>query len=326
MKRGIVIGKFYPPHKGHKYLIEKVYSQVDELTVIVCDKKGQKISGQLRAAWLKEMVPQAKVLVVDDCLSDDDSKGWADYTTKVLGYAPDIVFTSEDYGDAYARFMGAKHIQVDKQRKNVPISASQIRSNPLKYWDYLEPCVKAYFTKRICIVGAESTGTTTMAKALAEHYKTVWVPEFGREYTEAKILAKDENDWNTEEFLFIAQQQNKMEDKLARQCNKILICDTDSFATSLWHERYIGNFSAQVNVLHEWRHCDLYLLTDVDIPFVQDGTRDGEHIRHKMHRRFEEELKKRNKPYVLLSGPHETRLKKAIQACDRIMEDKTFLK
>lgn len=322
MKRGIVIGKFYPPHKGHKYLIEKGYSQVDELTVMVCEKKGQKISGKLRAAWLKEMVPQARVLVVDDCLSDDDSKGWADYTTKILGYTPDIVFTSEDYGDAYARFMGAKHIQVDKQRKNVPISASQIRSNPLKYWDYLESCVRAYFAKRICVVGAESTGTTTMAKSLAAHYETVWVPEFGREYSEAKILSGEGNNWGTEDFIFIAGQQNKTEDNLARQCNKILICDTDSFATSLWHERYMEHLSAEVDSLTCGRYYDLYLLTDIDIPFVQDGTRDGEHIRHKMHTRLEEELKKRNKPYVLLSGNHQTRLKKAIEACDRILEEK----
>jgi len=50
------------------------------------------------------------------------------------GYVPDVVFTSEDYGEAYARFMGAKHILVDKQRKTVTISARQIRSDPLKYW------------------------------------------------------------------------------------------------------------------------------------------------------------------------------------------------
>ncbi len=319
MTRGIVVGKFYPPHKGHKYLIEQGLSQVDKLTVIVCDHKSQRIPGQLRAMWLKEMVPQAEVIVVDDCLADDDSKGWAEYTVKTLGYIPDVVFTSEDYGDAYAKFMETKHVLVDKGRKAVSISASQIRANPLKYWDYLEPCVRAHFAKRICVVGAESSGTTTMAKVLAEHYKTVWVPEFGREYTENKLL-QGEIKWGTDDFIIIAHKQNEMEDAYAKQCNKILICDTDSFATSLWHERYMGFISPEVESENRGRGYDMYFLTDVDIPFLQDGTRDGEHIRFNMHKRFEEELKKRNKKYVLLSGSHEARLKIAIRECDHIVD------
>jgi len=321
MKRGIVIGKFYPPHKGHKYLIERGCAQVDQLTVIVCDHKAQKIPAQLRAAWLKEMVPQAQVLVVEDCIPDDDSKGWADYTVKVLRYVPDVVFTSEDYGDAYARFMGAKHIQVDKERKTVPIAARQIRSDPLKYWDYLEPCVRGYFAKRVCVLGAESSGTTTMVQALAEHFKTSWVPEFGHEYSIAKIQASDYEKWDTEEFIFIARRQNSLEDLLARECNKILICDTDSFATSFWHERYMGFISPELEALSRGRYYDMYFLTDVNIPFVQDGTRDGEHIRHSMHERFKEELTKRNKRFILLSGSNEARMKQAIKICNQALSE-----
>jgi len=325
MKRGIVIGKFYPPHKGHKYLIDTACLEVDKLTVIVCDKKGQKIPGTLRAKWLKEMSPKANVIVVDDCLPEDDSQAWAKYTLEILGYVPDLVFTSEDYGGHYAKFMGASHKLVDKKRRTVNISATKIRENPLEYWDYLEPCVRAYFAKRICVVGAESTGTTTMAKMLAEHYKTVWVPEFGRTYWEEKMNSSKASGWESQEFVHIAQEQNKLEDKLARECNKILICDTDSFATTLWHERYVGFVSPEVDRLNADRRCDLYFLTDTDIPFTQDGTRDGEHIRHLMHKRFEEELRKRGKQYILLSGTHELRLKKAVEACDKILNEMEVL-
>lgn len=322
MKTGVVIGKFYPPHKGHKYLIETACKQADNVTVIVCDKKNQqKIAGEQRAIWLGEMVPQAKVIVVDDILPDDDSKGWAEYTIEILGYVPDIVFTSESYGDKYAQYMGSHHVLVDWDRKTVPISATQIRENPLACWEYLEPCVRAYFAKRICVVGAESTGTTTMAKALAEHYQTIWVPEYGRAYSEKKMALNAQSSWKTDEFVHIATEQNKLEDEYARQCNKLLICDTDSFATTLWHERYMGFISQDVDKLNAARKYDLYLLTDLDAPFVQDGTRDGEHIRDAMHKRFIEELIKRNKPYLLLSGTHEKRLKKAIEACDKILGD-----
>jgi NadR type nicotinamide-nucleotide adenylyltransferase len=319
MKRGIVIGKFYPPHKGHKHLIEAGLSQVDELTVIVCDKVGQTIPGDLRAKWLREMVPPAHVLVVPDVLPEDDSKAWAAYTLRILGYRPDVVFTSEDYGSRYATFMGSQHVLVDKARQSVPISATQIRENPLAHWEYLDPCVRGYFAKRVCAVGAESTGTTTIAQSLAAHFQTTWVPEFGRLYYEGKMHAQEASLWRTDEFVFIAREQNRIEDELAKTCNKILICDTDAFATSLWHEYFLGFTSAEVDAVSHNRRYDLYLLTDADIPFVQDGTREGERKRLEMHHRFEEELQRRNKAYLLLSGSHEQRRKTAVEACEEIL-------
>lgn len=175
---------------------------------------------------------------------------------------------------------------------------------------------KRIFYKKVCIVGAESTGTTTMAKALAEHYKTAWVPEFGRLYSESKLRSNSK--WETREFVYIAKQQNELEAELGRIANKILICDTDSFATTLWHERYMGFISKEVDKLSRNRKYDLYFLTDVDIPFVQDGIRDGEHIRHSMHERFRQELLKRNKKFIVLSGSHKVRLRKAIAECDKL--------
>lgn len=174
--------------------------------------------------------------------------------------------------------------------------------------------------KKICIVGAESTGTTTMAKALAQHYQTVWVPEYGRIYSESKLYLKNYEQWTTNEFVHIAREQSRMEDSLKELANGILICDTNAFATAIWHERYMGKKSKEVEQIAKQRDYDLYLLTNVDIPFVQDGTRDGEHIREWMHNRFESELQKQHVPYVVLSGSHEKRLKKAIKQIDKLLK------
>jgi HTH-type transcriptional regulator, transcriptional repressor of NAD biosynthesis genes len=323
MKRGIVIGKFYPPHLGHKYLIDFATSRVDELTVIVCDLPSQKIRGQVRAGWLKQIHPKIKVVVVEDIGKDDDSRAWAEYTLSFLGFRPNVVFTSEDYGDEYARYLGCEHILVDRQRVVVPVSATRVRTSFASHAKFLNPVVRAGIIKRICIIGAESTGTTTLASGLAKHFQTTWVPEFGRFYTDSKLQLAS-NIWTTEDFDYIARAQNQLEDNLALQANKILICDTDAFATSIWHERYMEFVSEKVLELSKDRIYDLYILTGDEIPFVQDGIRDGEHIRHDMHQTFARELKRLQKTYIFATGSREERLSKAIGACEVLLAQSIF--
>jgi NadR type nicotinamide-nucleotide adenylyltransferase len=322
MTRGLVIGKFYPPHRGHKFLIETALREADHLDVLICVLAGQTISGDLRERWLREIHPQANVMQIEDIGYDDDSEVWAAYTKKLLGYAPDVVFTSEDYGDAYARFLRCRHVLVDRNREQVPISATKIRSNPQAYWDYLEPCVRAHFVQRVCVVGAESTGTTTLARDLAAHYKTVWVPEYGREYCE-KLAAAGVDLWNykwgSSEFTLIARAQAELEAKAARQANRLMICDTNAMATGIWHERYIGTRSVEVDEIAAAHSTSLYVLTDCDIPFVQDGLRDGEGIRRWMTERFEEELAQLGVPWMKVIGNPEQRLDAAVQKIESLL-------
>ena len=322
MTRGLVIGKFYPPHRGHKFLIDTALAVVDHLDVLICVRPEQTISGELRVQWLREMHPSACVWAVDDPGEDDNSEFWAKYTVQILGSAPDVVFTSEDYGETYARFLGCRHVMVDRERTRVTVSARAIRAAPLRHWEYLEPCVRAYFARRISVVGAESTGTTTLARDLADYYRTVWVPEYGREYCEKMQAAGVDlwtYQWRSAEFTEIAHKQQEMEDDLARQANRILICDTDVLATGIWHERYIGNRSPAVESLVASHRHDLYLLTDCDLPFVQDGLRDGETIRQWMTRRFEEVLTERSLPWVRISGQGKQRLSAAVREVDKLL-------
>ncbi len=320
MTTGVVIGKFYPPHLGHCHLIATALGQVDRLFVLVCEKKEQALSGVIRSGWLKELFPNAAVRVIEDPGRDDDSEFWAKETVRQLGFRPDVVFTSEGYGDAYAKFLGSRHVCVDAQRTTVPISASQIRQDLPGNWRFLPSCVRASLVRKVCVIGAESTGSTTLSKALAEHYRTTWVPEFGRTHTEGRMHLPAGTPWTSREFAFIADVQNRFEDELAHLANVILICDTDSFATCIWEERYLGFQSKEATALAANCSMHLYLLTDVNIPFVQDGLRDGEHIRVQMHERFREEMTRLRKPYILVTGSHEERLHRAIKACDAEIE------
>jgi NadR type nicotinamide-nucleotide adenylyltransferase len=163
-RRGLVIGKFLPPHRGHQYLIETARSQSEKLVVMVCDRAGDPIPAQLRADWIRELHPGAVVMVIDDHHDPDDSELWAKLTIQWLSGPPDAVFTSEDYGDRYAALMGSTHICVDRARRHVPCSGTAVRADPYAMWDFIDPPVRGWYAKRVCALGAESTGTTTLCR------------------------------------------------------------------------------------------------------------------------------------------------------------------
>lgn len=320
VRRGLIVGKFYPPHRGHRHLIDTARAQTDELFVIVCGREGEAPAGELRAGWLREMHTDVRVLYLDDPHDERDTRVWAENSLRLLGRAPDVLFTSEDYGDEFARHLGCRHVQVDRARTSVPVSATRVRRDPLGCWEFLEPPVRGFYTVRVCIVGAESTGKTTLSQDLARHFDTVWVPEYGREYSELKLAAGGGNDFRPEEFAHIAARQCELEDEAARRADKILICDTDAFTTSVWHRRYMGARSPEVEAIAaRHRRHDLYLLTDIDTPFVHDGTRDGEQVREWMHEVFVEELRAQGRPYRSVSGTREERLRQSVGYIEELL-------
>lgn len=309
-KLGVVIGKFLPPHRGHRYLIETAIERCIHVVVIVCERIGDAIPGELRATWLREMVPSAEIKLIDDRYDEHDSRIWATNTIQWIGRAPDAVFTSESYGDAYARHLGCVHEMIDPCRGAYPCSGTAVRNDPFAMWEYLDEPVKAWYVKKIVVVGAESTGTTTLAQDLAEELRTVWVPEYGREYSAWKQKV-GETEWRSEEFIAIAKEHARREDLSKRKANRYMVCDTDALATTLWHRRYMGFDSGDLKAFSEGRRPSLYLLTGDEIPFVQDGLRDGLHVRHKMHAWFIDTLNKQPVPWRLVMGTPRDRLEKA---------------
>jgi NadR type nicotinamide-nucleotide adenylyltransferase len=178
---------------------------------------------------------------------------------------------------------------------------------------------------KVVLFGPESTGKTTLSKHLARHYNTVWTPEFARKYLQKK--------WNNErktceasDLIPIAIGQMKLENKLAKKADKVLICDTDLLETKVYSEEFYGGFvDDQLNKAAEENEYDLYLLTYIDTPWEEDDLRDRPEQRLEMFTAFENALKKHNKNYILLKGDKETRLKKATEAIDKIITKKESL-
>ena len=154
MSAGLIIGKFMPPHAGHLYLFAAARAQVDDLDVVLFSKPHEPIPGDLRLAWLRELAPNATVRHVtrEHRVDFHDAQAW-DFWVRairdILPRDPDVVFSSENYGDELARRLGARHVAVDPGRCHVPISATQIRARPLTYWRYLPALVRRYYMLRM---------------------------------------------------------------------------------------------------------------------------------------------------------------------------------
>ena len=178
---------------------------------------------------------------------------------------------------------------------------------------------------KIVLFGPESTGKTTLANQLAYHYQTVWAPEYAREYLQEK--------WNNkrqvcehEDLLPIALGQMKLENKLAKRADKVLICDTDLLETKVYSaEYYDGIVDSDLEAAAEKNQYDIYLLTYIDIPWKLDSIRDRPGQRENMFNAFENALKKYDRPYVILKGDEATRLKKAIEVIDNVIAKKENL-
>lgn len=120
------------------------------------------------------------------------------------------------------------------------------------------------------ILGAELTGTTTLAKALAEELGTLWVEEYGREYSEIR-LGGFTAPRRSDEFDLVVDRQIQLEQAALRRVTRpLLICDTDVLATALWHERYVGEPAERILERAAAHKPALYVLTGDETPFVQD--------------------------------------------------------
>jgi NadR type nicotinamide-nucleotide adenylyltransferase len=313
MTLGVTAGKFYPFHLGHELLIREARNRVDDLVVLLAWKPGQQVPGDVRASWIRARHPDVRVIEVLDDIPDS-SEPWAARTREVLGRVPDVVFTSESYGDTWAAACGARHVCIDRGRETVPVSGTALRADLARHWDRLSPPARAYFARRVSIVGAESSGTTTLARALAHHFQTAWVPEYGRAYWEGRQHAARNDEWETDEFLRIARGQIAAEDDLAPLANRILFCDTDALATAVWHRRFRGGVSPEVEALARGRTYDLTLVTAPDYGFVQDGTReDGPH-RQQMHEWIIGALQSAGRRSLEVRGTPESRVRQAVEA------------
>lgn len=316
---GLVLGKFLPPHSGHQYLVDFARNYVDDLTIVLGVRPTDSIPGKLRQAWLQSMFPQANLVTVIDKNPHESHPQfwqiWERTLREALPRIPNYFFASEDYGWKLSEILGMKYVPVNHSRSLVPVSATMIRSSPMKFWQYIPAVVRPYFVKRICVFGPESTGKTTLTKKLAKHFHTVFADEYAR-----GLLDFKNGDVVYSDIEKIARGHRASEEALAMQANKILFSDTDIITTKIWSEVLFKKCPSWIDKEIENRKYDLYLLLDVDVPWVQDSQRYLPEKRKWFLNLCIKELRKRKRKYVLISGNWEQRFKKSVQEVKKILK------
>ncbi|MEU7390875.1 AAA family ATPase [Streptomyces tanashiensis] len=337
MKRyghGLVPGRFHPPHAGHHHLVRTARDRCERLTVLVRASAAESLPLDDRLAWMREIHPDVLVVGAVDDASDPEAPAAA--LRAAVPEPVDAVFTTEPSGAGLGRRLGAETVLGDRA---IPLTDAAVRADPAGHWDLLEPPVRAALTRRIVVLGAESTGTTTMARALADHYRRrggVWtrtrcVPDYARAYGALRLAelraahpAADPSDvtLRSSDFPVIAQRQAELEEEAARDGSPVLFCDTDAFAATIRHERYTGTTSPATGEIAAHGRQHLWLLTDHRGVTAEDAAPpDGEHLRPWMTARLLTQLSHTGRRTAVLTGPHEERLAAAVAAVDGLLAE-----
>jgi NadR type nicotinamide-nucleotide adenylyltransferase len=291
------------------------------VVVVVGSLAREPIPGELRWRWVRRMYPDLTILHLTDENPQEPHEHpdfwdiWRESLLRILPHRPDYVFASETYGFKLAGVLGAMFVPVDVHREIVPVSGTMIRQDPIKYWEYLADCARPHFVRRVCIVGPESTGKSTLARRLAEHFGTVCVPEYAR-----GLIDLQDGRCERDDFHRIARGQLAAEDALAEQANRVLICDTDLMTTTLWAEIFYGQCPEWIRRKSREREYDLYLVTDTGVPYVKDPQRNHPERREWFRDRCLAELADRGCAWRLIGGDWENRFTLACRAVEELLE------
>lgn len=313
---GLVVGKFAPLHSGHERLINAALAQCDKVFIIsysVPEMPG--CEPEKRLWWLHQRFPQCEALVLspevvsrqglgpvphNDAEADVHRHYVATLCQQVLHCQPQAVFTAEAYGDGFAAVLSQRFgQQVTHVRLQRPVgpdapSGTLIRSDVHRYRTLLAADVYRSFVFRLCLLGGESTGKSTLSKALAAALDTEFIAEFGREYWEEKRGLLE-----YEDLLHIAREQVRREE-LAHP-NRYLVCDTSPLTTLFYTLDQFGVAPQELYDLAE-RAYSLVILCGDEFPFVQDGTRQGVNFRTRQQAWYEAELSRRGIPFLRVYG------------------------
>jgi HTH-type transcriptional repressor of NAD biosynthesis genes len=307
---GLVVGKFAPLTLGHINLINKAATVCKNLTVAMCyddkflskqSKRDQKIlTYKNRMIWLKKTfsdMPHIKIVSIDETKLPEYPNGWSGYAELIRGiYGGEIplnmaMLSSEiEYDKGYNKYLPElTHVIVDNDRKDISISATMVRENLYEYWFFLPSCVRNAYTLKVCVIGTESSGKSTLVRAMAKLFGTSWVEEYGRDYCLNEV-GGDEKLLSSLDYEKIAHTHKTEEEKALLTANKVTFIDSNAFVTEFYHRLYEGKKNDLVTSIAKNENYDLILYLNDETTWVDDGLRVNGGERNKTKQLFEDML------------------------------------
>ena len=230
--------------------------------ILLCSLPDDPIPGETRLGWLREMFPDCRISWHSHPVPqrpEDDPEFWPIWERIVARHHPEpihYVFSGKSYGSQLAEHVGGFFVPLGGRVLNADqhgvggLSGAAIRADPWSFWDYLPSPVRSHYGLTVCLHGIESVGKSTLAQRLADHYRTILVPEYGRSHCEAHGT-----DCREDDLMLIGETQQAMIEAARPWANRLLVADTDALMTAAWSQMMIGYMPDQL-LYH--RKCDLY--------------------------------------------------------------------
>lgn len=275
-KLGLIVGKFCPLHKGHEYVISTALSQCEKVVILSYTSLPNAPTSPHRRLWLTTLFPTAIVVVPEQGFPNDNDaeivhRLYCKNTLAKLDMYPDAVFGSETYISGFAKVLGATPVTIDIDRKEFPISGTELRNNHKLMEKWTSPIVQRSLAKTILLIGGESSGKTTLAKELQRVLPMSGIVlEYGRIFGETT-----NNTYTYKDMLHIAKTQVELEEsEMMYASGKYIICDTSPLVTKFYSQKWYNTVDPMLDILAQRTYDHVYFCKR-DFPFVDDGTRNG---------------------------------------------------
>ena len=279
-----MLGKFAPLHRGHQDAIEEALRQTDHLIVVVHGVSDTSVPIAIRAGWIRKLYPSTEVMEALDSAAVEDFPS-------LLGEREITHFFSGE---------------PDGPGMDDDLFTQRSQIHPIVYRDLIA---------RVVFLGAPSTGKSTLVTLLADKHRTVWMPEYGREYWEKNQVDRR---LTLEQLYEIGEGHRQIEDEKIREANRFLFVDTEAIVTRIFSLHYHGLADERLDRFADESatRYDIFFLCDDDIPYHDTPERSGEGNRALFQSWIRDDLARRRIPYITLAGSVEQRLAKAERVLD----------
>ena len=331
-KVGMYGGSFNPLHMGHVNCIIQAANLCEQLYLVLSigTNRGE-IDYRVRYRWLYQLtkhIGNVKILVLEDDAATKQeytTDYWqkdADQVKAQIGQRIDVVFCGSDYDEKSFWNVCYPESELHIFARD-GISSTEIRKNPYEHWDWLPKVVRPYYTKKVLLMGGESTGKSTLTINLANRFNTNYIDEAGRDISERSgtdllMLSED--------FTEILLQHKLNEMKAIEHSNKVLFIDTDALVTQFYmnflEDPNIEKNKALSDAIDALNEYDLILFMEPDVAFVQDGDRSEviKNDREKYSRQIKELIQAHGEQFISVSGTYQERYEKAVAEVEKLLK------